>query len=60
MRAAWRWAVRDLRVGLAAYDPSKLMIAPILFVALMAVLDRAIYELELRLVPGTLERPTRL
>ena len=59
-RRAWRWAARDFRQGLAALDPSKLMIAPILFVGILAVLDRAVYEVEQSLFPATPERATRL
>lgn len=60
VRRAWRWAVGDLRQGLAALDPSKLMIAPILFFGTLTVLDRAVYEIEQSLFPDTPERPTRL
>ena len=60
VRRAWRWAIADFRRGLAAHDPSKLMIAPILFVGLLAVLDRAIYETEQRIDPDAPVRMTRL
>jgi hypothetical protein len=60
VRRTWRWALHDLSQGLAAHDPSKLMIAPILFVGIIAVLDRAVHETQLELVPGTQERFTRL
>lgn len=56
---AWRWAVSDFKKGLAALDPSKLMIAPILLLVLMAVLDRAIYEFSLDMGLTT-PRVTRL
>jgi hypothetical protein len=59
LRRAWRWGASDFRKGLAAHDPSKLMMAPILFIAFLAVLDRAIYEAGRRL-GMTDERPTRL
>ena len=60
VRRAWRWAIRDFRQSLAAFDPSKLMIAPILFFGTLAVLDRAVYEVEQSIFPRTPERPTRL
>ena len=60
LRGAWRWVLGDLRAGFAALDPSKLMIAPILFFGAITVLDRAVYELEQSLFTDVPERPTRL
>ena len=60
LRRAWRWALDDFRHGLAPLDPSKLMIAPILFVCTLALLDRAVYETEQMLFPEEPERMTRL
>lgn len=60
IRYAWRWALADLRGDLRAHDPSKLMIAPILFLTLLALADRAIYETQKAMNPGMPERLTRL
>lgn len=55
-----RWAVQDFREGWSALDPSKLMVAPILFIGILTVLDRGVYETEQWLFPGEPERMTRL
>lgn len=60
IRSAVRWARADLNKDFRQLDPSKLMIAPILFCSLMAVADRAIYEVRLQVDPHTPHRPTRL
>jgi hypothetical protein len=58
--SAWRRAAARLRNDIHSLDPAKLMIAPILFVALLALADRALYEFQRVALPGTPERVTRL
>ena len=60
IRRAWRWAVADFKRGLAAHDPSKLMIAPILFFGVLAVVDRSFYDIERQIDPDAAVRMTRL
>ena len=60
IRRAWRWAIADFKRGLAAHDPSKLMIAPILFFGVIAVVDRSIHDIERQFDPDAPVRMTRL
>ena len=57
---AWQWVLADFKRSLVGLDPSKLMIAPILFVGTLAVIDRSAYEIERSLFPERPERLTRL
>lgn len=59
-RPRWRQALGRLRRDFTTLDPSKLMVAPILFLVVLALLDRAIYEVERRADPTMRERSTRL
>ena len=58
-RSVQRW-LKALGHEIAIHDPSKLMTAPILFVAFIAVLDRAVYEVGLSFGAGAPQRITRL